>query len=302
MVSFDDFEPFFFATSRNLLFSAILASETPSSKQTQPKDAENDKVITELKQEIANLKSELSNQSTAKNPEARTESPLPTNNTDLEQTNSKIDVIQQRFAKFETMYMQSQQEFIASFQNLDERQKVYINDIELTVKDIIERSFSSISRSSLALDAVSEPNLPVIKEAEPFEEQLHAESPKQGDGVGSGSSEYSLTDYSVNENDDEIVYPIAETGAEAEKSDGLVPLKRRMRINRSVAVEELQRRLAEFGVNPSALGVSTRKMAEIAKELGEDREVVKQASAFFRFLGIFLLELFLMNRRIACVY
>lgn len=250
----------------------------PALQKSQPNDAVHDSIITELKQEIADLKMELSNRSAAKETDETIEIPQQMNSTELEQTNVKIDVIQQRFVEFETMYLQSQQEFIVNFRNLDERQKTYINDIEVTIKDIIERSLSSVSRSNLALDAVNDSNLPEIKEPELNEEHRSTEGPVQVDAIGTASSEYSLTDYSVNENEDEIVYPIPASNDQVQKPVVPIPHKRRQRINRSVAVQELHRRLTELGVSSDVVGVSARKVIDVSKELSADREVVKRVS------------------------
>lgn len=236
-------------------------------------------MITELKQEIANLKLELLKQSTSKVSEQEIiKTPKQTPQTvELEQTNVKIDVIQQKFAEFETMYVQSQQEFITNFRSLDERQKTYINDFEMTIKDIIERSLNRVSRSNLALNEESEPNLPAIKGTDDGRQSVEeiVEQPSDG-GVESASSEYSLTDYSLRENEDEIVYPIQEPNEQAP-----VPQKRRLKINRAVAEEVLYRRLAEVGIDSNAVAVSTKKFNRILKELSEDREVVKKVSSFF---------------------
>lgn len=211
----------------------------------------------------------------------------------LEQTSVKIDVIQQKFLQFENMYFQSQQEFIANFRNLDERQKMYMSDIELTIKDIIGKSLSAASRSNLTIDVVGDTNLSDLKQdnvpevhdenenqAEVEREKIAKDQEDDGDRANT-SSEYSLTDYSVeHENDDEIIYPIQTSDEQEQKEMIPVPQKRKLRINRSVAVEELGRRLTEVGVNPSAIGLSTRKTKQIAKELSEDRDIVKKVGKY----------------------
>lgn len=47
----------------------------------------------------------------------------------LEQTNDKIDSIQQRFAQFQELFLQHQKEFAESFKHLDDRQKLYIDQV-----------------------------------------------------------------------------------------------------------------------------------------------------------------------------
>lgn len=96
--------------------------------------------IEELKKEIVELKNSLEAKAIIEIPKKLSENVVNVKDAPLLHTNDKIYVIEQKFNAFEAMYTDSQQKFIESFRNLDERQKIYMDNIQETVKEIVEKS------------------------------------------------------------------------------------------------------------------------------------------------------------------
>lgn len=229
-------------------------------------------------QTIAELKAEVSELQTALRKKFIEEQVANERDT-MECNNSagdKIDVIQERFTAFETMYMQSQHEFIESFRNLDERQRNYMNDIQDTIKEIVEKSLERYDTAApvpvVTTDQVHENcmNDPIeIVQAQltkPIVENgSKAHLPDEGDDDHDESNE------SLSSGDEKSVdnKPI-----ELPKSSARRP-------NKTDAVNEFENRLQQIGVDTKSAGLSTTHTAEVAKELADERAEIKKAHRTF---------------------
>lgn len=214
------------------------------------------------------------------------------------ETNDKIDVIERKFNAFETMYMESQDKFIESFRSLDERQKVYMDNIQETIKDIVEKSLghhdkiavedasetvqndkstenkmATLSKS----DNVPEPKIEtkeLIQLPKPYSPNVSTDSFSQSDG-------------DVEENKlichvDVHTVSSAETnlhGKEVEESNFKKPAKSRNRAFKDKVLNEFEQRLQQLGVEADSTGLSTPRSCEVHQDLAEEREEMKKVSS-----------------------
>lgn len=96
--------------------------------------------INELKREIVDLRNALNSKERDEIPTQMIPAANAADDNKLDETNGKIEVMAKKFNAFEAMYTESQNQFIESFRNLDERQKAYMSNIQETVKEIVEKS------------------------------------------------------------------------------------------------------------------------------------------------------------------
>lgn len=251
--------------------------------------------INELKKEIEDLKNSLDMRVYSEKP---TEFLDISKDTDAVQTNDKIDVIERKFNAFERMYMESQDKFIESFRSIDERQKVYMDNIQETIKEIVEKSLGhhdkiapedapqtvEINKSNenkmevlSKSDSVSEPktgNGELAQLPKPCSLNLSTDSFSQSDGEGDesklvcqvdvhtvSSAETNLQD--ANQEVQEISKPSTNT---------------RNRAFKGKALNEFEQRLHQLGVEADSTGLSTPRSCEVYQDLAEEREEMKKVS------------------------
>lgn len=269
--------------------------------------------INDLKQEILELRNALNSKQIAEIPnEAPQEIVL--RNCKLDETNDKIEFMAQKFDAFEAMYTQSQNQFIESFRNLDERQKDYMNNIQETVKEIVEESIGKYSAPSLSKgiefpETVEESLNETVKEARVSNDDLIIDK----------NSKESDEKENINESKSDIV-PLARTkkpvevqvtrksndsdsdwSSESEEkhekvicqadihtvdsgSDGSlfkptvknVKKKSRKIFTKEVAQNEFKQRLRQLGVDGDTVGLSTPRSQEIIEEMADEREEMKR--------------------------
>lgn len=115
----------------------------------------------------------------------------------------------------------------------------------------------------MLLEELSFPGIPIVRE-----EELSA------------SSEYSLTDCSVNEddeNEDEIIFPIKETAEGSQPEINIpIPTNRKKKPLKRAAIDGLKRRLSQLGINAGWSGVSSKKFHEVSEQLAEERMKAKK--------------------------
>lgn len=219
--------------------------------------------------------------------------------TQIQTPNDKIDVIQQKFSEFETMYTQSQNEFIETFRNLDERQKIYMNDIQHSIKEIVEKSLEKYE-STMQLHKSDNNHEETTVEMEKMHVSIDEKNSNTMNGLMNDNdqdddlcSEHSLTDGSIQENGkiDETVYPIVIPN-ESKKMIKKIPkpLKRSKKCtnnnSRGTVVIEFEKRLHQLGVDANSPGLSTPKTIEVSKEMADEREEIKKVNLNFYFKRI----------------
>lgn len=217
------------------------------------------------------------------------------------QTNDKIDVIEQKFNAFETMYMESQHQFIESFRNLDERQKVYMDNIQETIKEIIEKSMGEHIAVNDAVAKDGTHNQNDLHENGAME-SLHADKNEISKTVHRKPLDEQLMETTQQEKiDPKVTYEISshseeeqsQTICQAEvhaslssdfiKSDEIRNINFRKRVKESNsqitkdnAMVEFEQRLRQFGVDADSAGLSTSRSNEVNNDLAEEREEMRK--------------------------
>lgn len=225
-----------------------------------------------------------------------------TKNDALQQTKGKIDVIEQKFSAFETMYMKSQSEFIESFRSLDERQKSYMINIQQTIKEIVEQSISkhdvdvlpkpetrseSDSKKVVVVEPIQEVKENVQQEkpaAQPVEKKIVSVEPAKNQPVEDSSSD-------VSSNSDVEVNNVKETVCQAdvhhdrsdsseesaeEQDNETLNVQKQKEFSKEDAISDLEHRLSQFGVDADSVGLSTPRSREVKEDLAEEREEMKK--------------------------
>lgn len=251
--------------------------------------------INELKKEIEDLKNSLDMKAYS---EKSTEFLDITKDTSAVQTNDKIDVIERKFNAFETMYMESQDKFIESFRSIDERQRVYMDNIQETIKEIVEKSLGhhdNIATEDASqtvemnksnennemevlpkIDNVSQPNTgngelaQLPKSCSP---NLSTDSFSQSDGEGEETKlvcqvdVHTVSSAETNIHEQEVEEPISKPNT-----------KTRNRAFKDKALNEFEQRLHQLGVEADSTGLSTPRSCEVYQDLAEEREEMKKVS------------------------
>lgn len=251
--------------------SEIISASTSNQEQT----------INELKSEVAELQSALRKKFVEE--QVANERDTILSNTSA---SDKIDVIQQRFTAFETMYVQSQHEFIESFRNLDERQKNYMNDIQDTIKGIVEKSLgcygtpvaveNQVKTTTLLVPSkatIETVNAVMVQSTEPTETN-ESETKFRDDCNESSESLTSGDESSINKTAIGLVRN-ASPILEVRPSSSIRPPSKKD------AVNEFENRLHQIGVDTNMSGLSTPHTAEVARELAEERAEIKKAHKTF---------------------
>lgn len=251
-----------------------------------------EQTIAELKAEVAELQSALRKKFVEE--QVANERVTQASTTSA---SDKIDVIQQRFTAFETMYVKSQHEFIESFRDLDERQKNYMHDIQDSIKEIVEKSLGRYGTPVATENVGTTTMSPLTTATTTTTAQVHVNSTKDTieatkkqltepiknvdtetdlrEGIADESSE------SVSSGDDSSVdknaTALAKVSPKAEKQSKLSA----RRPSKTNAVNEFENRLHQIGVDANVSGLSTPHTVEVAKELAEERAEIKKAHKTF---------------------
>lgn len=259
--------------------------------------------IIALKKEIEDLKNSFDVKPFS---EKSTEFLDITKNTNLVQTNDKINVIERKFNAFETMYMESQDKFIESFRSLDERQKVYMDNIQETIKEIVEKSLGhheEIASPEEVAQTVENNNVngidnedeteilskndigpqPTTKNEEPPQlpkpsspnQILSTDSYSQSDGEGEENKLICQVDVHT--------VSSAETNLVVEEQNPKKSAKARTRAYKDMALNEFEQRLNQLGVDADSTGLTTPRSCEVYQDLAEEREEMKKVSLIWIF-------------------
>lgn len=242
--------------------------------------------IIELKKEIEDLKNSLNRNVSTENP---SDLLVETKNANITQTNDKIDVIERKFNAFETMYMESQDKFIESFRSLDERHKVYMDSIQETVKEIVEKSLGHHDET-VAQDALETP-----KTENEYENE--AESLLQSQNISHSKPEIELkasnidpissTDSCSQSGDDKTkiicqvdVHAVSSAETNLQNQDDELNSKKDTKISskllKEMALNEFEQRLHQLGVDADSTGLTTPRSCEVKQDLAEEREEMKK--------------------------
>lgn len=260
--------------------------------------------ISELKKEIVELKKSL---------EAKIALDLPSENstngkTAILPTNDKIDVIEQKFNAFEIMYTNSQHQFIESFRNLDERQKVYMDNIQETIKEIVEKS---LGQHDLDTNDKQPENYPQIDDNASHEPDTNQINQKENDvnvktqnhiedrgGLPNGHNSrpkvmprkinqiQSIESTSQSEEDEKSFVCEVEVHNElnGREQKDKKPTKQKSsessenKITKEMAIDEFEQRLRQFGVDADSTGLNTPRSCEVYQDIAEEREEMKKVS------------------------
>lgn len=280
--------------------------------------------INELKQEISELRNALNNKQI---PEESKETPqeVVLNDSKLDETNDKIEFMAQKFDAFEAMYTQSQNQFIESFRNLDERQKDYMNNIQETVKEIVVESIGKYSVPSISkgieVPVAIEENLNVtVKEVRVSNDELIidkiAKESVEGksidetknsivplkrtikpveiqETINSIESDSDWSTESEEKHEKVICQADIHTVDSGSDESSLKPTVQKSRkiITKELAKNEFEQRLRQLGVDADSVGLSTPRSQEIIEELADEREEMKKV--WFSFIHLFLNDLFI---------
>ncbi|XP_031625714.1 zinc finger protein Dzip1 [Contarinia nasturtii] len=275
--------------------------------------------ISELKREIVDLKNSLGTKPCTDQAAQQTTSENLTSAklAALTETNDKIDVIEQKFNAFEVMYTESQHQFIESFRNLDERQKVYMDNIQETIKDIVEKSLGKHDSTLIndeKINVDNETNSQSKIDAEIEETDLNSAIPESNDAnspvpspkpsniIQKATNKESPRKFQQSTIDDSASYSEEETTQficqaeihapsqnESNLTDNEEVLKSvkkknktaKKRATKDVAINEFQQRLRQIGVEISETGLATPRTSEINQDLAEEREEIKKAHKSF---------------------
>lgn len=246
--------------------------------------------ISELNKEIINLKKSL---------EAKTyielqqiESGKLENATNLIQTNDKIDVIEQKFNAFEVMFMESQHQFIESFRNLNDCQKSYMDNIQETVKEIVEKSLEF-------KDAISSDMKESVGQAEVIiditDKRFDAEVPKNYENeklpevfkIEECVVDYDSSSCSGGEGRKIACKAEVHTISQNEQrnkndqNNEKVTKKHKKIITTNDVIHKFEDRLLQFGVEMDSAGLPTPRSFEINKDIMIERRELKRTHRSF---------------------
>lgn len=270
--------------------------------------------INELKQEILELRNSLNRKQIAETTKEKSQE-IVFNDSKLDETNDKIEFIAQKFDAFETMYTQSQNQFIESFRNLDERQKDYISNIQETVKEIVEESIGKYSAPSLSKkievrETIEESRNETVKEvrvgsddsvidknAKECVERGNANEIKNGivplkrttqpvkiqETRNSNESDSDWSSECEKKHEKMICQADIHTVDNSESDESSlkptlknVKKKSKKIITKEMAKNKFEQRLRQLGVDVDSVGLSTPRSQEITEELADEREEMKK--------------------------
>lgn len=248
--------------------------------------------IIELKKEIEDLKTSLDMEKCTEKPPEFLDL---TQDANLVQTNDKIEVIERKFNAFETMYVESQNKFIESFRHIDERHKVYMDNIQETIKEIVEKSLGhheKISTEELLPVAnehdcekkeeiaSEDGDIPQFKSEIEQHPQLKLHSPKQiastdsfsqSEGEGEDSKIICQVDVHTVSSVDTNLNLHTDGELNYEKTT-----KAQNRLFKDIALNEFEQRLNQLGVDADSTGLATPRSCEVYHDLAEEREEMKK--------------------------
>lgn len=259
--------------------------------------------ITELKREIEDLKNSLDVKAYS---EKSTDFLDITKDTNLVHTNDKIDVIERKFNAFETMYMESQDKFIESFRSLDERQKVYMDNIQETIKEIVEKSLGhhdgiaaedemqtvesnndnenenenedkmaiSSKNDNIPLDQIETGELPQAPKPRSPNQIVSTDSFSQSDGEREETKLIFQADVHTVSSAETNLHDQEDEGPNSKKNT-----KAQNKIFKDMALNDFEQRLHQLGVETDLTGLSTPRSCEVYQDLAEEREEMKKVSS-----------------------
>lgn len=252
--------------------------------------------IVELKREIEDLKNTLDIKVIAEKPAEFLDL---TQDTNMVHTNDKIDIIERKFNAFETMYMESQNKFIESFRNLDERHKVYMDNIQETIKEIVEKSLGNQDETETEQIKILKPvtndsdneyeNEVLILSNATNIAQSKTEN-EQSSQLKSCSPIASTDSSSQSEGENEETKIVCQVDVHTvssaeinlykqqneEQNSGKNTKNRNNKIFKNMALNEFEQRLQQFGVDAVSTGLTTPRSCEVSHELAEEREEMKR--------------------------
>lgn len=313
---------FFLDFERLIVINLFLGDVKKDVANTQNTPAESqDQTIIELKREIAELQNALKVKTVSES-KAPVASDLPESKTNvLQQTSGKIDVIEQKFCAFESMYMKSQSDFIESFRHLDERQKDYMNNITQTIKDIVEQSLGShdtctipeksskheidVENKTVKTSTETKENGMIDHEEKLDHKEMPVEqipnkvdqpkiSPQIPEDLTSEMSSCS------DENENDVKETVCQAdihhnesdSSEESSDDGLSKTQQPITMNKETikeaAVSDLENRLSQLGVDAESIGIPTPRSQQVHEDLAEEREEMKKVNKVFFFEFYFI--------------
>lgn len=250
------------------------ANDTPDeSKVTFVLAKMHEQTIAELKAEVSELQTAL-RKKFIEEQVANERETMECNNS----AGDKIDVIQERFTAFETMYMQSQHEFIESFRNLDERQRNYMNGIQDTIKEIVEKSLERYDAAApvtvITADQVH---------GNCTNDTIEIVQAQLTETIVENGSKTQLRDEDDDDHDhDESNESLSSGDGKSANNKTLeLPKSSERRPNKTDAVNEFENRLQQIGVDTKMSGLTTTHSAEVARELADERAEIKKAHRTF---------------------
>lgn len=271
-----------------------------------------------MKKEIVELKSLLEAKTNVEISQASPESILDAKDVHLLHTSDKIDVIEQKFNAFETMYMDS---FIESFRNLDERQKIYMDNIQETIKEIVEKSLvqhETTTNDAIAHNENDSPNISEMDKSidienhkeiylkstedtyqEREDEQIieaSIDSQKTTDHFADKIIEPQRVEQKIvhdsssssKDEHEKLVFQAEvhrlsqDESSSSDHGNELMknPKISKKRISKKNAINEFELRLRQLGVDAESIGIASPRSHEVNQDLSEEREEMKKASEY----------------------
>lgn len=261
--------------------------------------------ISELKKEIIDLKNSLEAKTSVEDHHIISEHAVSSQLTNLEETNDKIDIIEQKFNAFEIMYTESQHQFIESFRNLDERQKIYMDNIQGTIKEIVEKS---LKVDTAAANTNNETNYQNNSESETEQAEVKSANQKfdganekvkssfmnseQEDCVQIPHEEYEQSvihdTTSYTEDGTKLlfqaeIHAISQNESKENDQHNVETVREKTKLsqkqtNEGIIIYGFERRLRQFGVEANSTSLSTPRFCRINEKLIEGREEMKEVS------------------------
>lgn len=240
--------------------------------------------ISDLKKEIINLKKSLEAKTYIELQQIESGTTEKSENaTNLTQTNDKIDVIEQKFNAFEVMFMESQHQFIDSFRNLNECQKFYMDNIQETIKEIVEKSFEY--KDTLCSNVVKEAINDFTDESSKKDEN---EKLPEVLKIEQSVVDYDLSSCSEDEGREITctaeVYTISQNDRRHNnyQNNEKVTKKHEKIITKDDVLQKFEDRLLQFGVEINSGGLPTPRSFEINEDLMNERREIKRAHRSFK--------------------
>lgn len=244
--------------------------------------------IIELKKEIMDLKCSLEIKKSAES----TTDIIASEDLKLIRTQDKIDVIEQKFNAFETMYMESQHQFIESFRNLDEQQKLYMDNIQETIKEIVGKSLGEHDKISIdkepneAYESADQNEFNELHgskmhdtidakfETEQSLEKQHSELDRRTFSASSSQTEDGETKVICKVDINTVPHSqLKQKETKCTKKKTKAQIKK---ITKDMALNEFEQRLRQFGVDADSAGLTTPRSSEVNQDLAEEREEIKK--------------------------